>query len=230
MKEKLRDVLEITALFGMAALLIAIGLQFAGEAVLGRQLVVWVSSIFMIGFVIAAQRLRGLTLKEFGLRPVRFSLKGSFSLIGKALLALALAAGGFILGSVLMVNITGVPESADMSSYTFLSGNLGMFLLSLAGVFVGASFGEELVYRGFLMSRFGSLFGGTGRPWLWAAVFSSVMFGFAHYDWGWMGIVQTTFMGAGLAFAWLKFGRNLWVVILAHAVMDFLLFLQLYLA
>jgi hypothetical protein len=97
-----------------------------------------------------------------------------------------------------MANITGIPEGADMSSYQFLSGNLPMLLVSLIGVFIGSSFAEELLYRGFLTSRIEELLGNKHNS-IWIAILiSSIMFGFAHYEWGWMGIVQTTFMGAAL--------------------------------
>jgi membrane protease YdiL (CAAX protease family) len=37
-------------------------------------------------------------------------------------------------------------------------------------------------------------------------------------------------MGAALAISWLKAKKNLWVVILVHAYMDFILMMQIYLA
>lgn len=60
----------------------------------------------------------------------------------------------FIIGSIAMANITGIPEgSADMSGYAFLKDNLGMLFLSLLGVYIVSSFGEEVIYRGFLINR-----------------------------------------------------------------------------
>ena len=37
-------------------------------------------------------------------------------------------------------------------------------------------------------------------------------------------------MGAALAVAWIKAKRNLWVVIIAHAYMDLILMVQMYLS
>ena len=47
--------------------------------------------------------------------------------------------------------------------------------------------------------------------------------------WGVMGIMQTTFMGLALGISYLLVKRNLWVLILAHAYMDTVLMVQMYL-
>lgn len=45
-----------------------------------------------------------------------------------------------------------------------------------------------------------------------------------------MGIGQTGFMGLALGVSYLIVGRNLWVLILAHAYMDTILMVQMYFA
>lgn len=138
---------------------------------------------------------------------------------------------GFILGSIIMANITGIPEgSADMSGYAFLKDNLGMLFLMLIGVYIVSSFGEEVIYRGFLINRFSQIGNNTKRS-LWIAVLlSSIIFGLVHYDWGPMGIVQTGFMGLALGICYLKLKKRLWILILAHAYMDTILMVQMYLS
>ena len=69
------------------------------------------------------------------------------------MLVFVLALCGFVIGSIIMANITGIPESADMSGYAYLEDNIGMLFLSLAGVYIVSSFGEERIYRGFLINR-----------------------------------------------------------------------------
>ena len=63
-----------------------------------------------------------------------------------------------------MANIVGVPDGADMTKYNYLRGNLPMLLISLAGVYIVSSFGEEVVYRGFLITRLEQLFGPNRNP------------------------------------------------------------------
>ncbi len=221
---------EIVAVFGIALVIIVSGFQFIGDNPIARQMVVWIANIAMILTVVLALRRRGETVAHIGVQRLNTSPKAILKLVGASVLAFVFAVAAFVVGSIIMANITGVPESADMSSYEFLSGNLPMLLLALTGVFIASSFGEEFVYRGFLTTRLAEMMGGHKHAWVWAVVISSIVFGLAHYDWGLTGIVQTTFMGAALAISWLKAKKNLWVVILAHAYMDFILMMQIYLA
>ena len=117
-----------------------------------------------------------------------------------------------------------------MSEYNYLAGNLPMLLLSLVGVYIVSSFGEEVIYRGFLITRIEELRPGSRHIRKIAVVISAVVFGFAHYTWGPAGIVQTTFMGLALGIAYLAVGRNLWINVLAHAFADTILLVQQYLA
>jgi len=202
----------------------------AGENALYKQGVIWFAYIIMMLLIYAGMHLRGEYLSHFGSsfrfpgwKPMRRTVLLSF-------LVLIIAAFGFVLGSIVMANITGIPEgSADMSSYDYMKGNLPMFLLSLFGVYIVSSFGEEFIYRGFLITRFTELGGNTKYARIAAVILSSVIFGFVHYDWGAMGIVQTGFMGLGLGISYLAFKKRLWVTILAHAYMDTALMVQMYL-
>ncbi len=59
---------------------------------------------------------------------------------------------------------------------------------------------------------------------------SSIIFGLVHYQWGTLGIVQTGFMGLVLGICYIKLNKRLWKLVLAHAYMDTILMLQLYLS
>lgn len=104
-----------------------------------------------------------------------------------------------------------------------------MLVLALTAVYMVSSFGEEVIYRGFLITRLAEL-GADGR---WATrvavIVSSIIFGLAHFDWGIVGIVQTGFMGLALGLSFVMLRRNLWVLVLAHAYMDTILLVQMYL-
>ena len=56
-----------------------------------------------------------------------------------------------------MANLVGMPESADMSKYDYLQGNLTMTILALGSVYVVSAFAEEVIYRGFLITRISEL-------------------------------------------------------------------------
>ena len=129
-----------------------------------------------------------------------------------------------------MANITGIPENADFSGYDFLRDNLGMFILTLIGVYIASSFGEEVIYRAFLINRISEIGNNTKRAGVVAVILSSVIFGLIHFDWGPMGIVQTGFMGLVLGICYIKLKKRLWILILAHAYMDTVLMVQMYMA
>ena len=116
-----------------------------------------------------------------------------------------------------------------MSGYNYLQGNLPMLILALIAVFIVSSFGEEVIYRGFLITRISEI-GANKKSWIrLAVVFSSVIFGLVHFDWGLMGVVQTGLMGLALGISFLLVKRNLWILVLAHAYMDAILMVQMYL-
>ncbi|GAB5350120.1 CPBP family intramembrane glutamic endopeptidase [Alteriqipengyuania sp. 357] len=82
-----------------------------------------------------------------------------------------------------------------------------------------AGFGEELLYRGFLIDRLMRLRGMRGRKWP-AAIIQAALFGLPHLYQGWGGVLVTA--AIGLFLAWLRFANrgNLWACILAHAAVD----------
>ena len=226
----LGPVLEILAVFAVAAIILATGAPLAGENPLAFQAVVWVANVAMLATIWWGLRLRGQGWRDLGLGTGPGSLRGAWRKLWRSLVVFVVAMFGFLLGAVVMVNIVGRPEPADMSGYNYLSGNLPMLLLVLAGVFVASSLGEEILYRGFLITRLEAL-GGGGKTALRIAVgVSAVIFGLVHFAWGPMGIVQTAFMGLALAISFLVLRRDLWPLVMAHFYMDAILMIQMYLA
>ncbi|MHC5085751.1 MAG: CPBP family intramembrane glutamic endopeptidase [Planctomycetota bacterium] len=210
---------EIAVVFLAAFMVIAVGIKMVGSDIFARQIVVWSANIIMIILVWTGLRLRGQTWAHFGLR---FRFSGWRPLVRTVLLSvpvLVIAMIAFVAGEVMMtVMMRGAApgaQQADMSSYEYLQGNLPMLLLSLAGVYIVSSFGEEVLYRGFLITV--------------AVLVSAGVFGLIHFGWGVTGMVQTALMGLALAGAYLLTKRNLWVLILAHAYLDTLLLVQIYL-
>ncbi len=226
---KLASVAEIALVFAVAFVVIAVGWNIVGDDDFKRQAVVWVANVLMMVTVWVGLRLRGQTWVHFGL-SLRF---GGMHAVGKTVLlsvaVLMAAIAGFVVGSIVAVNVTANRASADMSGYEYMQGNLPMLLLALAAVYIVSSFGEEVIYRGFLISRVAEI-GGSGKTAWWiAAGISAVVFGLVHFSWGLFGVIQTMFMGLGLAIAYLVVNRKLWVLVLAHAYMDTALLVQVYL-
>jgi membrane protease YdiL (CAAX protease family) len=126
----------------------------------------------------------------------------------------------------LVARITG--DLPDVSLFTPLIGNTRFLLLSLAVTWTLAAFGEEFVYRGYLLNRLAQLFGSRKAGWVVALVLTSVLFGLGHRYQGLSGIVTTGLNGLIFGLLYLASKRNLWVPILAHGSSNTVGFLLIY--
>ena len=221
---------EIILVFFSAFVLIKLLSPLVGDNPILKQAVVWIANILMLIIVFTGIKLRGESLKDFGLTFNSISWKDGGKVFLLSLLVFTVAVAGFIIGSIIMANITGIPETSDMSGYDYLKDNIGMLLLTLGGVYIVSSFGEEVIYRAFLINRISQIGLDTKTGGIIALILSSIIFGFAHYEWGPMGIAQTGFMGLALGICYVKLKKRLWILILAHAYMDTILMIQMYLA
>ena len=221
---------EILLLFIFGFAFIKLITPLVGDNPIFKQVVVWGANILMLIFVWTGLKLRGESWKDFGLGFKSITWSEGMKMFLLSLLVFVLAVAGFIFGSIVMANITGIPESANMSGYDYLKDNIGMLLLTLGGVYIVSSFGEEVVYRAFLINRISELGQETKKATIIAVILSSIIFGLVHYEWGPMGIVQTGFMGLALGICYIKLKRRLWILILAHAYADTILMVQMYLA
>ena len=82
-----------------------------------------------------------------------------------------------------------------------------------------AAFGEELLWRGFLMDRLARLPGLRGRAVAVVAI-QAVLFGLPHLYQGWSGVVVTGIIGLILGWMRLRTGGNLWALVIAHGLVD----------
>jgi len=130
----------------------------------------------------------------------------------------------------LLTRLLGKPP--DLSDFAAVKGHFKFALLMIALVWIFAAFGEELVYRGYLMNRMADLGRGTRTAWIVSLLVTSAIFGLTHYHQGLTGIVEEGSDGLILGLLYLARRRNLAVPIVAHGVCDtidiFLLFLGKY--
>jgi membrane protease YdiL (CAAX protease family) len=229
-KNKLLKIGEILLLFILTYTFIKLIVPLAGDNPVLIQTVLWTANILMLIYVWIGLKLRGESWKDFGLTFKSISLRNAIKVILLSLLVFVLAVAGFIVGSIIMANITGIPEGANMTGYDYLKDNIGLLALTLAGVYIVSSFGEEVIYRGFLINRISQIGNDSRKATIIAIILSSIIFGLIHYTWGPMGMVQTGFMGLVLGICYIKLKRRLWILILAHAYMDTILMIQMYMA
>lgn len=161
-----------------------------------------------------------LWVRGIGWRGVGLTLKGRWPLIlmlgvggGAAIEALEL-----FVTQPLLVRLTGEPP--DLSDFKILIGNTKYLLLGLGLTWTLAAFGEEMVYRGWLMNRAAQLFGDGRTAWIASLASISLLFGFAHGYQGVTGVTENALNGLWLGLIYLAAGRNLMAPIIAHGITD----------
>ena len=186
-------------------------LQFAAVPLAGP-VAVAVTLLFML-----------LLLKRSGiaLRDLGFRMPGGWQGCLKLILLTVAAMGGTVLLALVIVPAI-IPSTGEGSgAFDFLRGDLVALILFLLFVAWGtAAIGEETIFRGFLLPRLESLFGGGAAATLAALLTQSILFGLGHAYQGLHGIVLTGLIGLVMGLVYLAGKRWLVPVILAHGLID----------
>ena len=170
--------------------------------------------LFFLGWI--SLRLRDGGWKAAGLTSPRSWWKTLILAVGAAV---ALQVGSELVIDPLAGRIWPGPQHV---SQVFTSAALGWqhALITLFVSWTFAAFGEELAYRGYLLTRAADAFGGSRGSYLISMLLVAVLFGFGHYYKGPAGVLESSYSGLVLGTAFLLSGRNLWVPILAHGISD----------
>lgn len=169
--------------------------------------------LFLLGWI--SLRVRGLRWKEAGLaRPRSWGM----AFLAGILSGLFIEAFELFISQPLLVRWMG--RMPDLSTFTVVHDNLKLTIIYLILVWVLAAFGEELVYRGYLMNRVAGLFRGTRTAWLVSLIVISIVFGCSHIGQGATGMLENIWDGLLLGALYLACGRNLAPAIIAHGVTD----------
>ena len=165
-----------------------------------------------------------------GLISIRFR-DGSWSAMGLQrpvswrrilLIALAAAVLRIFLGQFLVEPLTGYfwPKPTAPALANEIAGNATMALLALLLVWTFAAFGEEIAYRGYLLTRAADIGRRSTTAYWIGIVLISILFGYGHYYKGPSGVIDSGIAGLILGTAYMLAGRNLWASILAHGFID----------
>ncbi len=107
-------------------------------------------------------------------------------------------------------------------------GNLPLFLLMTVAAWTTIAFGEEMMWRAFLINSLAGFIPLSRARWVLALIGSSLFFGLAHASNGLAAVAETAIIGLFIGFVYLRTGRNLWVTIIAHGLLDTLAFILIY--
>jgi len=138
------------------------------------------------------------------------------------LIALAAAALRILVGQFLIEPVTGFfwPKPTAPALANEISGNVKIALVALLLVWTFAAFGEEIAYRGYLLTRAADIGRRSAAAYWIGIVLVSILFGYGHYYKGASGVIDSGVAGLILGTAYMLAGRNLWASIFAHGFID----------
>ena len=173
-------------------------------------------------------RLRGERLSDFGLivptRWLRYIGLGIIVFI--AAMAYDMAVRPFL--DAFVAGVTHTSPTLAEQHFAPLKGNGPLLALSISVGWLVGGFGEEFLFRGFIMTRIAQLLGGGRAAWIAALFLQAIPFAIGHAYQGPVGVVGIYFGALITGAGTLIWGRNLWPSIVAHGLQDTVGFLALY--
>ena len=127
----------------------------------------------------------------------------------------------------LVTRLTG--QSIDLSEFASVRGNLGALLTWVALSWTLAAFGEEMVWRGYLLNRLADLLGRSRAGWVLSLMVMGLLFGWGHNVQGTAGLLLNIYDGLAFGVLYLASGRNLWLTVIQHGLGNTLGFVLIYL-
>lgn len=165
-------------------------------------------------------KVRNVTWKELGLgKPKSIPKTLGVSILILAAVMLSMIAFE-IIKDHLPFSISPDTSSENASpKFGNLKGDWLLFLSIMPLVLIESML-EELLDRGFLMNWIERLFSSTTFATIIAVILQAAIFGFRHsYDFSARSIIAGI-IGLIMGIAYVKFGRNLWPLIIAHCLLN----------
>lgn len=112
------------------------------------------------------------------------------------------------------------PEG-EKERWGVIEGNLQQYLILIALSWISAGFGEEMFFRGFVITKLQTVFNGTKLASALAVLLAALLFGYVHFYYqGLAGLVNAGVIGLIFGTFFLLYKRNLWPLILAHGFIN----------
>lgn len=152
-------------------------------------------------------------LKSIGLRQPRNLL---FLVIVSACLGVLIELSTEIFLNPIIENIT--DSKIDLSAVDLSS--VWAYLTWIVVGFVLGGLLEEILFRGFLITRISKFLTASKIRDLLALIITSILFGLCHLYQGWSGVISTGIIGFIFGIIFLAFHKNLWYAILTHGFVN----------
>ena len=168
-----------------------------------------------------------LKLRDKGFQDI--GLKKPDNIAKTILYGIGIAAAVYVVGFGVQWVMAKGGHVSDTSSFNIVQGNLGFYLFAMTIIsWVSAAFCEEVIFRGFILNNLAQVFENTNTGFILAIVIQAIVFGLLHESQGLAGMVIIGAMALVFGFAYFKF-RNLWPLIIGHALVNNYSFTMLYL-
>ncbi len=223
-RKRFKALLEMLVTFLPIIVLGTIGTILGGGTPLGVTIIhLGYALSILVAYVVLKRR--GTGWREIGLARPKSWLRTALLGLGTAFVTIVM----ILVVQNIALNLPGAEVAeADISRFNPLEGNLPLLLTSVFLAWTAVTFGEEMMYRAFLINQFGNLFQNVKLRWVLSLIFSSVFFGLVHFYQGPLGIVLTGLTGLVFGAIYMWSGRNLWVTIIAHGLMNTLTFVLIF--
>lgn len=166
-------------------------------------------------------RSEGKTFRSIGLDKSRLTAKAIFVGLASALLW------------VIFMQVVYIPVIKylfivpDYMEYNFIRGDLSKLFMTIIAAWLIGGFYEEVIFRGYIQNILNErIFGGFAA---YRSIFAtSILFGLYHWQQDIFGVVAAFLGGLFWGLLYRRFGNNLWVSILSHALFDTITLVLIY--
>jgi hypothetical protein len=165
-------------------------------------------------------RARNISWKDLGLRKpesIKKTLLVSIGILIATVLSIVIF--NIIKDSLPFLIEQEVTEGNSTSKFGDLKGNWLLFFTIMPMVLIESML-EELLDRGFLINWFEKLFSHTSIATILAVLLQAMIFGFRHSNDLSERSITVGLIGLVMGIAYVKFGRNLWALIIAHCLLN----------
>ena len=143
--------------------------------------------------------------------------------------ALALAVGLYVVEALTIGRLAATLFGGkDLSLFDPIRGSLPNLLLYLVFMWLLAAFGEEFIWRGFLLREIGER-RISSYPWMTAILTSALFFGLAHAYQGSFGVFEKSLSAIVIGSIYFWSGRSsIWLVVFVHGFQNTISFVAIY--
>ena len=220
--QAIRDILIV----GSPIIVMGIVGNVVGLSTLAGGAIINLGYVLMILFGAVILKHQGSNWRQIGLGMPASWLKTALLGVGAFVAAVVVfvAMQGIAIGLLAALGLA--PSEIDQSRFNPIEGNLPLFVLMVILAWTTIAFGEELFYRAFLITRMLN-YTNIGRGL--SILIAGVIFGAVHFAEGPVGILSNGAFGILFGWIFVLSVRNLWITIIAHALINTLRFTLLYL-